>query len=352
MNSTIIKYLLISALSFGTTYAIAQDFNANDAAKIQENARNAMQRGDYSNAILMFNQAIRLEPNEVSLRRDLAYTYYLSGDAAKGKSIIDEVINTDFADEQTFQIAAAIENKLGNSKKANAILNNGLKKFPQSALLYFNRGNQFLADQKEKNALENFQKGIASDPSFASNYLALAKLIEKTQPVWAIMYYETFINLEPFTKRTNEAKSGLLGAYKLYFQQNNTGLPSFGGKGKVAKKDDHPFVDMYDQLVNKSVTAITNGVSTETLTMLRTRIILEWKANYSINNPYTLFTYQDKLLSAGYFDAYNQWLFGAIDNSTTYATWKQSNLKLFTDFEKWINYHPLKPASYDPKPFN
>jgi len=329
----------------------AQDFNTNDALKIQENARNAMQRGDYPNAILMFNQAIRLEPNEVSLRRDLAYAYYLSGDANKAKAIIDEVLNTDFADEQTYQIAAAIETSLGNIKKAKSILNNGLKKFPQSATLYFSRGNQFLAESKDKNALDNFQLGISSDPSFASNYLAIAKLMEKTQPVWSIMYYETFINLEPFTKRTAEAKNGLIASYKLYFQQNNVGLPTFGGNGKTSKTTSNPFVEMYDQLINKSVSAIVNGISTESLTMLRTRIILEWKANYSINTPYTLFSYQDKLLSAGYFDAYNQWLFGAIDNSSAYGTWKQAHLKLFTDFEKWIKYHPLKPASYDPSPF-
>lgn len=321
-----------------------------EARKMKENAQNDMNRGQYGNAILLYNQAIKLEPNDVELRRDLAYAHYLNGTADKGREIINEVLKTDYADEQTFQIAAAIESKLGNNNKAKSVLNNGLKKYPKSALLYFNRGNLLSLEGKSRQAVQNFEDGIKADPNYAANYFALARQYESSNNLWSILYYEIFINLEPSSKKTAEAKSSLYKGYINYFQkESTTQLPSFGTSGNGPSGQSFDKVLTY--LINKNVAAITSGINTESLSMLRTRIILDWNLSYAGNYPFSLFSYYDRLLKAGHFEAYNQWLFGANENSTTFATWIKTNTAAYSDFEKWLNNNPLQLNSYDPAPF-
>lgn len=340
------------ALAFclpGMIHAHAQLSNP-EARKMKENAQNDLNRGQYSNAILLYNQAIKLEPNDVELRRDLAYAHYLNGTADKGREIITEVLKTDYADEQTFQIAAAIESKLGNNTKAKTILTNGLKKYPKSALLYFNRGNLLALEGKGKQAIQNFEEGIKADPNFASNYFALAKQYETGNKLWSILYYEIFINLEPASKKTAEAKSSLYKAYINYFQKESSDqLPSFGTTNNGPSGQSFDKVLSY--LIDKNVAAITTGINTESLSMLRTRIVLDWNLSYAGNQPFSLFSYYDRLLKSGHFEAYNQWLFGANENSTTFATWIKTNATAYSDFEKWLYSHPLQLNSYDPAPF-
>src|SRR5690606_22237778 len=145
----LIPLFLFITLLFNMPFTSAQDdINATEAVKLQEKAAEHLQRGDYENAIILYNQAIRLMPSDVSLRRDLAYSYYLSGNATKAQEIIQPVINSEWADELSYQVAAAIEGALDNKNKARKILNDGIKKFPYSGILYFNKGNLQAADKK------------------------------------------------------------------------------------------------------------------------------------------------------------------------------------------------------------
>src|SRR5690554_3170004 len=106
------KSIIILAISILYSLSISAQISV-ESLKLQENGHRSLRQGDYENAIILFSQAVRLDPSEVSLRRDLAYAYYLSGELKKAKEVINPVLNSDFADEQTFQIAAVIENTSG-----------------------------------------------------------------------------------------------------------------------------------------------------------------------------------------------------------------------------------------------
>ncbi len=338
-------------LATPSSYA-QEDINTTEALKLQEKAIESLQRGDYENSIILLNQAVRLLPSDVSLRRDLAYAYYLSGNATKAQEIIQPVISSEWADEQSYQVAAAIESALDNKNKSKKILNDGIKKFPYSGLLYYNKGNLLNADKKtNKQALTTWTEGIKADRFYPSNYLACSNYyLENNNPLWAIMYAEIFINLEGNTKRSAEAKSNLIKAYKQLMQSNTGGgLPQFKGKEKQANNTPK-FEEWYHQTFGKSTPALSLGLSTESLTMIRTRIILEWRNKYTSQFPFSLFSYQDNLLRNGYFDAYNQWLFGAADNSALFSVWIKNNSELYQNFENWILVNPLQPSEFDPKP--
>jgi hypothetical protein len=61
--------------------------------------------------------------------------------------------------------------------------------------------------------------------------------------------------------------------------------------------------------------------------------------------------YHQRLIQAGHFEAYNQWLFGANENSTAFSTWIKNNHQTYASFEKWMQNHPLQMLQTDATPF-
>jgi len=343
---------LLSIVSLSTAANAQGDFTAPELKQMYESASGYLSRGDYDNAIMMYAQAIRLDPNNVMLRRDLAYTYFLSGKKEKAKEIIDPVVASEVADEQTYQVASAIEASLDNRNKAKKILNEGIKKFPNSGLLYNSRGNLLNAEEKgRKDAFASWIEGIKAEPSFPLNYYNAARASnQNNDPVWALMLGEIYVNLDEGSPKAAEIKSIMLEAYrKLFSPSDNEQLPGFKGNSNN-KITANGFPGIFKDIMSQNAAAISDGITTENLTMLRTRFILQWFRNYSINYSCTLFAYHDKLLRNGHFDAYNQWLFGAAGNSQEFAAWVKMNSKAYNDFEQWKKRNPYQPSISDPLP--
>ena len=75
------------------------------------------------------------------------------------------------------------------------------------------------------------------------------------------------------------------------------------------------------QTMNKQSIVAAAGINAETLTMIRTRFILDWFHDYAAKFPFRLFELQRQLLQEGMFDAYNQWIFGTAQNLAAYQNW-------------------------------
>jgi hypothetical protein len=69
--------------------------------------------------------------------------------------------------------------------------------------------------------------------------------------------------------------------------------------------------------------------------MIRSRFILDWYQTYASKYPFKLFDYQRQLLQEGMFEAYNPWLFGAVDNLAAYDSWAKSHPDQFEAFDKF-----------------
>lgn len=344
-------FLLLSLFFTASPWLNAQQALAPEIRQMQQSASQSLQQKDYANSIMLLNQAIRQAPDNVSLRRDLAYTYYLSGKADEARKIIEPVVQSEFADEQTFQIAAAIENVSGKFGKAKRVLKDGIRKFPHSGLLYSSLGNLYSTEKSDKSALEAWRTGIQADPGYGANYYGSARMFNsKGNYVWALIYGEIFLNLDQDPFKGNQIKKMMLSAYQAILSEGSSSdLPSFRGDGQREKRAA-TFEDCYKKVLIDNALAIRSGFDTETITMLRTRFLMEWQASYARRFPFTLFSWQDKMLKAGYYDAYNQSLFGAVNNSQAFQLWVKQFSDNYGAFEKWMKGHPLQPASYDPQP--
>ena len=309
-----ICYCLSAAAGFAQTQTTAQ---------LQETARSFMKQGDYANAVLVLNRARQQDPNNIAVTKDLAMSYYYQGDNPKALESINTVIDRDEIDDQTYQIAGMIYRRADMQKEAEKMYRKALKKFPESGPLYNELG-ELLWDQKNYDAIKQWEKGIETDPSYSKNYYNAAKYYYLTpDKIWALLYGEIFINMEPLSNKTPEMKQILLNGYKKLFADADV---------EKSITDKTPFVRAIAKEINGQSAIAADGINTETLTMIRTRFILNWFGGADQKFKYRLFSYQQQLLREGLFDAYNQWIFGSAQNLTLYQNWVNNNSKTYDEF--------------------
>lgn len=313
------KLLLLTGICFSLA-ATAQ----HDAASLRTQAKNYMQAGDYGNATLVLNKAIQQSPNDVDLQNDLVFNYYLAGNYAKAMETGKRLVSVSMADVRSYQLLGMTYRAIEELKEAERLYKTGIEKFPASGVLYNEYGEFLWQKKKLEEAAGQWQKGIAADPNYSGNYYNAAKYYYvSTDKIWAIIYGEIFLNLESYSRRTPEIKELVLEAYKKYYtnmQSLKTPDPKNG------------FETSFAGLMNKHAATVSDGVNAASLTKLRTKIVLDWFEKEPVKYPFRLFDYHRQLLQSGYFDAYNQWIFGAAQDLTAFQKWTQENQKAYDDF--------------------
>jgi Tfp pilus assembly protein PilF len=297
-----------------------------DIEKLHQNAKTFMQQGDYANASLILVRALQLEPNNIGIAKDLAYDYYLQRQNDKALAVLKPFLDKDNADDQTYQIAGTVYNALGNQKEAEKLYKKAIRTFPESGPLYDEYG-ELLSSKGDMNAYKQWEKGIEMDPSYANNYYNASKYYAATKDkVWSLVYGEIFVNIESFTARTAEIKNVLLSGYKKLFADINL---------LADTKDKNPFELAFLSTMNKQNSVVIKGINAETLTMIRTRFILDWNKDYAAKFPSRLFDLEKELLERGLFPVYNQWIFGAVQNLAAYQVWTSVHSTEYDSFNKF-----------------
>ena len=126
--------------------------------------------------------------------------------------------------------------------------------------------------------------------------------------------------------RTPEVKKILLESYKKLFIDTDYSKDN---------KNNNKFTAAFLDVLKKQNTLASSGLNPESLTMIRTRFILDWFQDYAAKFPSRLFDHQRQLLQEGMFDSYNQWIFGIVQNLTTYQAWTASHATEYTEFSNF-----------------
>lgn len=314
------KYLLILGLLFSSLYSVAQQ---QDSKTLQESAKNFVKQGDYNNAVLVLNRAVQQDPENLAIQKDLAYALYLQRDYTKALETIKPLVEKRDADVQLFQIAGMIYKARQDLNEAEKLYKKGVKKFPDSGVLYNDYG-ELLWYKQDNNAIRLWEKGIEMDPNYSANYYNAARYYYYTpDKTWSIIYGEIFVNMESYSRRTIEIKSLLLESYKKLLTDTDI------MKNQNSK---NPFIAAYLNTISRQSAVITKGITPESLTMLRSRFVLDWDDKYASRFPFRLFEYHRQLLKEGLFEAYNQWLFGPIQNLTAFQNWTNKHPEAYTEF--------------------
>ncbi len=318
------RILLLLALSFSLTASAQPE----EVKKMHETAKAFMRTGDFDNAIIVLTRALQKDSKNLELQKDLVMSYYLKRDYSKAMEGAKELINRDDADVVSFQIAGNVYKALEEVKDCDKMYKKALKKFPKSGPLYSEYG-ELLWSAKDMLAIRQWEEGIKNDPGYSGNYYNAALFYFYTKDkVWSLIYGEIFVNMESLSERGASMKGLLLQGYKEKLFADADIL-----KGEEKNKSE--FAKAFLQGIGKQSSLINNGINTETLTMIRSRFILDWYETNAIKYPFKLFDFQRQLLQEGMFDAYNQWLFGTSENLAAYDNWTKAHAEEYEGFSKF-----------------
>lgn len=339
-------FIVSFGLAFAHTAAYAQtnDWPSPEVAQMYQQARNYLSVGDVKQAIVVYQQAIQLAPGKMELYRDLGKAYYLSGDYKAAQNTLAPLLKSPEADDQSYQTMASCMSAAGDAKKAKKTLSDGIERFPQSGLLYHDLGKLYDDDNKPADALNTWLKGIKQAPEYHVNYYEAARTYMNTDDfIWTIIYGEIFLTIEHHTQRSDEMRRTVMEAYKkLFFTSPQEDVPTFGS---VPSAHTDNFADAVRSTLMKLSPVVLDGITTENLTMLRTRFVIDWMQQYNSRYPFALFNYQDKMIRDGYFDAYNEWLWGKIENPQWYDAWNKFHAGAMDQFETWMKQNPFHPLA-------
>ncbi len=313
-------FLFITAVLFHIS------LHAQDVAELQKTARGFMQQGDHANAIIVLNRALALQPDNVEIAKDLSLNYYYSKEYNKALDVLKPLIEKETADDHCYQIAGDAYQALNQPKEAEKVYRKGIKKVSNSGALYNELGMLLLA-QSDYSAIKQWEKGIENDPAYPGNYYNAARYYYlTTDRVWSLIYGEIFLNMDPQSIYAPEVKNFLLEGYKKLFADANL------EKNNPGKNN---FVGAFLNIMNKQSAAVTTGINVESLTMIRTRFVLDWFPANASKFPHRLFDLQKQLLQDGLFEAYNQWIFGSAQNLPAYQSWINAHTKEYNDLVRF-----------------
>ncbi len=313
--------IVILFIAFFTQIAFAQT-----TAELQATAKTFMRQGDYGNAVLILNRCLAKEPDNTSIGKDLALSYFYVQNNEKALEIIKPVLDSKDADEQCFLITGNIYKQLEKPKESEKIFKKGIKLFPTSGSLYNELGEMQIASNNNKDAIKNWEKGIEQDPSYSKNYYNAARFyFANGNNVWCVLYGEIFANMEPNNPKTIQIKKTIVESYKRLFTDF-----------AVAKnnKTNKTFAKLYIESLEKQGIQSNQGINVESLSMIRSRFIIDWFAS-DTKPAFKLFEYQQLLLKEGLFESYNQWLFAAAENETAYQNWIKTHNTENADFVRF-----------------
>lgn len=314
-------------LSLSVVFALSA-YAQQNADTLQKAGREYMLNGDWGNAIMVFNRALKQRPNDISLRNDIAYTYFLQRDFEKALETIKPVIAGKDADVKSFQIAGTIYRAIEDIKEAGKVYIKGLKQFPKSGVLHSEYG-ELLWHKKDYAAIKQWEKGIEADPNYPGNYYHASRFYYfTTDKIWSLIYGEIFINLESYTIRTAEIKNILYDGYKKLFSGSDL-MESYKSKKQSG------FEKAFLASMNSQAHLAATGIKPETLFSIREGFIKHWFATQAATFPFRLFDYLKQLLESGMFEAYNQWIFGSAVHAADYQTWISHNKAAYDTFHQF-----------------
>ncbi|HMQ79351.1 MAG TPA: tetratricopeptide repeat protein [Ignavibacteria bacterium] len=302
--------------------------------------------GKLDEGIELFEKAGKLDPENIIYPYEIAYAYCLKNDYSKSIEICESLKKrTDVLDE-VYRLLGNCYDFTGNQSKAIETYREGISKFPASGKLYHEEGVCYSGMKEYEKAINSFQKGIEAEPNYSSNYYDLSKLYYfSEEELWALVYAETFINLERNSKRTADISKLLYDTYK---------------KGIIIKSEKEAYISLSkspDLTANKlllfetnyetcfslaMITADDKSLSLKSLSSMRQSFFKIWYEK-GFNEKYKigLFDYIKDIYDNGYGDAYDYYIMGYGDEDFV-TEWASKNKDQYSKFEKYYIANKLK----------
>lgn len=319
--------------------------NALEAIKI-------MDKGEIEKAISMLEESLNIDTKNYLYPYEIGYAHYLNKDYEKAIKILKKVIKFKKVKEDSFILLAGTLDVSGQPDEAIKIYDKGIKKFPNSGKLYFEKAIALEALEKYEEALNHWEKGIKLTPSYPSNYHAASIYYCKytTEKLWGILYGELFLNMERGSKRTEEISKLIYDTYKssIIMDSESEGKVSFSKNNEIVipknmNKFKFPFAMPYEMTMALAITSEmgNNNMGIASFHNIRKEFINHWyDAKRHKEYPNIIYDWHKKLIDKDYFESYNYWMLMK-GNEEEFDIWYENNSQEFDDFLEWFSKNPL-----------
>ena len=212
------KYLALNKKDSATYIAIANTYRS---------------MGEYTNSILNYKEAIKLDPVNSDIYFNMALSYLELNDLTNAKINLEKSIGLDSSNSKAVNMLSFVEQKIITKIINNAyekfnnkdyisaiqILDNGIKNYPTNSQLYYYRA--LASDGMKRNAAQiiDLQKALELNPGYYMAYYQLGKAYEKiNDEKSALVAYEKFLSTEPDEKDLiNEVQNKVINLGNKYY---------------------------------------------------------------------------------------------------------------------------------------
>ena len=334
-NTFICLFLVFPLFVFGQTV-----WPSPEIGQMYHNANEDIARGNFKDAITISRQAILLAPHMPVFFNQLATAYNLTGNYNEAENSLNK-LEPEECDTQCFRLLAASQAAQKKIKQSVKTIQDGIDRFPGCGSLYHEKGIICILAGKEDEAIHAWLDGMEHDPGFAPDYYDAATACLSSEKVLrGLISGEIFLAMKHDTFADTALKNKMYAGYKTLFEK-------IADNGKPDKKHQkNTFEDAVLNTFTLLTPVVSDGITTENLVMVRTRFLMDWFADYSDKYPFPLFGYLEDMIATGHFDVYNQWLFGAAENSQQYEAWNRFHEGDMARFEEWKAANPFIPTSF------
>lgn len=162
-------------------------------------------KGEYQNALLQYDQALRLEPSNHMAMYEKSYTLMALKRYDESTDLLKKVLK-ESKDPGVRKLCyvnyGTILDHQGEGKKSIKIYKEGIKEFPDNYLLYFNKGITEQGMNETEDAIESFKSALKKNPLHASSHNALGRLVINQSRIAAVFSIMSFLIIEPATERS------------------------------------------------------------------------------------------------------------------------------------------------------
>lgn len=324
----------------------AQGSKKEEALKLGVQAIKLIDEGKTAESITLLEEAQKLDPDNINYPYEIAYAKYIDKDYAAAGKILEKLSKHKDVSDNIFQLLGNSYSMQKQPEKALEAYDRGLKVFPKSGKLFLEKGNIYWMKDDFLKALEFYEDGIEADPKFPSNYYRATRIYcSSSEKMWGLIYGEIFMNMERSTSRTAEISELLYETYvgaidvssdtssSIHFCRVIITAPE---KGKFKM----PFCMTYEQSMILAIIG-EKEINLSALNNIRTRFI-EFYFNEKKDKEYPniLFSFNKKIMDAGHFDAYNNWLLMKGDEESS-IKWAESHPGKWESFIKWFTDNRL-----------
>ncbi len=172
--------------------------NINSARQIYQQGIAHYHKGKYEQAIKLFSQAIKINPEYSSAYNSRGDAYYRLRDYKKSQEDSSAAISHNPKDANAYYDRAFTLYSLGKYKDAIADYNRAIKLNPSDENAYYGRGLAHYEIKQKKQAIADVNQAIKINPKFAFAYVHRGRLHrERGEKIKAIQDFDKAIKLNP-----------------------------------------------------------------------------------------------------------------------------------------------------------